>query len=58
MSAITRRVATQAFRTPRAPARQIRRSYAETTAEEQQNVLRKGARRDPELYVRASQKSP
>ena len=54
MSAVARRAGLQTFRTPatRTPARQFRRTYAEKDAEgERKDVLREGARRDPELYV-------
>lgn len=53
MSAIARRAATaRAFRAPRASTLQARRTYADKdSTEEQSDVLRKGARKDPELYV-------
>lgn len=46
MSAIARRAAFQAVRTPFRPAQ--RRTYAEAKKVD----LKEGARRDPELYVR------
>lgn len=55
MSHIARRAATAASRAPRASQTVVRRSYATTEkAQEQQgsDMLRKAARRDPELYVR------
>ena len=53
MSFIARRAAFQATRAARQPT--LRRTYADVSAAEQpekNNVLQKGARRDPELYVR------
>lgn len=55
MSMIARRTALQAARLPsRQFARPARRSYAETVANEtaeKKDVLTKGAKKDPELYV-------
>ncbi|GAB7362764.1 hypothetical protein MBLNU230_g3069t1 [Neophaeotheca triangularis] len=58
MSAIARRAA---FQATRAPLRQTPRRYAsgvnsgagaaDAEAQQQQNVLKKGAKRDPELYI-------
>ena len=51
MSMLARRAAFRAVRTPARPL--LRRTYAEgVTAEaENKDVLSKGAKRDPELYV-------
>ncbi|EGP82582.1 unnamed protein product [Zymoseptoria tritici ST99CH_1A5] len=53
MSMLARRTAFRALRTPVArPA--LRRTYADSTAEaagEKKDVLSKGAKRDPELYI-------
>lgn len=56
MSMITRRVGLQAFRAPLAPVRQLRRQYASPSAadDRSKDFMKKGARRDPELYVRTS----
>jgi hypothetical protein len=51
MSFAVRRAAFQAARTQRAPITQQTRRYA---TEENRDVLRTGAKRDPELYVRPS----
>ena len=55
MSLAARRAATTSLRRPFNPTRTLqRRTYAETTAEERSEILRKGAKKDPELYVYAS----
>lgn len=51
MAFAARRAALRTARTQRAPiTRQFRRTYAEEAAEEK-NILKTGAKRDPELYV-------
>ena len=50
MSFAIRRAALQAARTQRAPAIRQTRRYA--SEESRSDVLQKGAKRDPELYVR------
>lgn len=58
MSMIARRTALQATRLPfRQSALPLRRTYAEAAANEtaeKKDVLQKGAKRDPELYVRVN----
>ena len=51
MSTFARRASYRTLHAPRAPTRQVRRAYADSAPEEQKNVLKEGARRDPELYV-------